>query len=357
MSAASVRGRFIWHELLTTDPAGAARFYTRVLGWTTESWPQHPEYTMFATGKVPLAGYMALPEAAKAMGAPPCWISYIGTPDVDETVRLATSLGARTLTDIMDVPTVGRFVTLMDPQNAVFAAFTPAGPWDRQQRPTGEFMWHEMIADDPDRAFGFYQRLFGWEKTESLDMGGMGIYQMYGWGKESLGGFYRKPPGMTMPDQWLPYVGVPDARRTAPAIVRAGGEVRMGPHQIPSGGWIAIAADPQGAAFSVHSAPAAMKPAARKAAKAKPAATKKKAATKKVKVAVAKRKTAPKKAKVARSKQKVAAKKSAAARRPKRASGKTALLKKATPRKRTAAKRTTKPKARRKPTAKRRARR
>ena len=36
MEAVDVRGRFVWHELMTTDPQAAIGFYTKVIGWGTE---------------------------------------------------------------------------------------------------------------------------------------------------------------------------------------------------------------------------------------------------------------------------------------------------------------------------------
>src|SRR5437773_1647582 len=97
------RGRFVWHELMTTDLKSATAFFTKVVGWKTQSWDQNPSYTMFVFNKRPMAGLMLLPEEAKAMGAPPHWLSYIGTPDVDATAREAAALGATILKQPTDI--------------------------------------------------------------------------------------------------------------------------------------------------------------------------------------------------------------------------------------------------------------
>jgi len=48
MSNADIRGRFIWHELLTTDTAGAAAFYAGTFLMPTmvrlREWYASPEY-------------------------------------------------------------------------------------------------------------------------------------------------------------------------------------------------------------------------------------------------------------------------------------------------------------------------
>ncbi|HEV2106030.1 MAG TPA: VOC family protein [Candidatus Eisenbacteria bacterium] len=312
MANDKVRGRFIWHELMTTDPKAAAAFYTKVTGWKTESWPQNPSYTMFTGEAGAVAGYMELPADARAMGAPPSWLCYIGTPDLDQTLRLAQDLGGRVLKGTEEVPSVGRFAVLQDPQGAVFAAFTPVGgPMGDDKPKLGSFSWHELITTDWNAAFTFYQRLFGWEKTEAMDMGPMGTYQMYGWPGNTLGGMFNKPPDVPGPPRWLAYVQVRDSKAAAEAATRLGGRVMQGPMEVPGGDWIAQAMDPQGVAFAVHSKKAAAakpaaKPAAKKAAAKKPAARKPAA-----KKAAAKKKPARRKAA-----RKPARKKAAAKRRP-----------------------------------------
>ena len=264
MSDATVRGRFVWHELLTTDTAAAAVFYEKVIGWKPQAWPQDPSYNMFAAKAGPVAGLMALPEDAKKMGSPPCWVTYVGTPDVDETARQAAEIGGTILKEPTDIPSVGRFAVIQDPQGAVFSAFTPLqGPMGGDAMPLGDFSWHELITTDRPAAFSFYERLFGWVKTEATEMGpGMGLYQMFGWPGKTLGGMFsnRHVPG---PPHWLAYTMVPDSKRVADLVPKLGGRVLHGPREVPGGDWIATCSDPQGAVFAVHSVkPAVPEPAA-----------------------------------------------------------------------------------------------
>jgi len=61
MSTADIRGRFIWHELLTTDTAAAAAFYPRVVPWRTQP-SSMPGYTLWMAGQTQIGGLMALPQ-------------------------------------------------------------------------------------------------------------------------------------------------------------------------------------------------------------------------------------------------------------------------------------------------------
>ena len=255
------RGRFVWHELMTTDPDAAVRFYSKVVGWQVQSWEADPSYRLWTMGGPPRGGLMRLPEEARRTGTPPYWLMYVAVPDVDATVRQATSLGGRTRVPAQDI-SVGRFAVLEDPQGATFAVYKPAPgqPPTSDAAGLAEFSWHELATTNWRAAWDFYHALFGWEKTEAMDMGPGGIYQMYGrgGGGPTLGGIYDKPAEMPAPPAWLCYVTVPSADKAAATVKRLGGRVVSGPMEVPGGGRIAQCVDPQGAMFAVHStAPAA----------------------------------------------------------------------------------------------------
>ncbi len=258
MAQQTTRGRFVWHELLTNDPKAAIDFYTRLIGWKAQAWDKDPAYTLLLAESGPIGGVMAPPPEAKSAGAPPSWLHYLDTPDVSATVDAAVRLGAKVYKQVTQIPDVGRFAVLADPQGAVFATITPQSPSQINDPPLlGEFSWHELATTDQVAALGFYQQLFGWEKTEAMDMGPMGIYQMFGWAGKSVGGIYNKPKDMPASPHWLGYAVVPDSRRIAEAVPAAGGKVLNGPMEVPGGGLIVMCVDPQGAAFAVHSMAAA----------------------------------------------------------------------------------------------------
>ncbi|MDP3775089.1 MAG: VOC family protein [Gemmatimonadales bacterium] len=292
-------GRFCWHELLTTDTDAAAAFYTKVVGWGLIPWEQDPSYRMWSADGVPIGGLMALPDDAKRMGAPPHWLWYGSTPNVDDTVAHAYRLGAKPLSGMIDVPNVGRMAVMSDPQGAVFAAYQPAGETsghDGKPR-VGEFSWHELATTDWKAAFDFYRALFGWEKTDVMDMGPGGMYLMFGRLGVTLGGIYNKPPEMPAPPHWLCYARVPDADKAAALATKLGGKILNGPMDPPGGDRIYQCMDPQGAAFAVHAVAVAAVVAARPAKRAaKPKAAPAKKTTKK-KTKSAKKKTARKQAK------------------------------------------------------------
>jgi predicted enzyme related to lactoylglutathione lyase len=107
-----------WNELMTTDLEGAREFYKGLFDWNLKV---SPEYTEIHVGEKPAGGLMQQP----VPGSPSSWTPYLMVESVDATVDKAKSLGAQVYVQ-HDIPNVGRFAYLGDPQGAVFAVFTPA---------------------------------------------------------------------------------------------------------------------------------------------------------------------------------------------------------------------------------------
>jgi predicted enzyme related to lactoylglutathione lyase len=262
MSGDLSRGHFVWHELQTTDPGAAKAFYTALIGWGTHEYEGLGQpYSFLMQGEMPLGGVMQLPPEAAAAGAPPNWMSYVTTPDVDATTARASKLGATVLVPPSDIPEMGRFSVLQDPQGAVLATWKAAGEIGGHGGPPnlGEFSWHELYSSDWEKAFAFYSDLFGWKKLTPMDMGPAGIYQLFGRTDLPLGGMFTKPAEMPGPCCWMYYVLVPDVHQGAEKVKKLGGQVLNGPLEVPGGDWIVQCTDPQGAAFALHhrAAPAA----------------------------------------------------------------------------------------------------
>lgn len=249
------QGAFIWYELMTENLDAAKEFYTKTIGWKTIDWSgDDMTYTMFAVGERTVAGLMKLPEEAKNMGAPPHWGGYVGVTDTDATAGKAEVEGGRVLVPPTDIPEVGKFTVIADPQGAVLQSFTSASESAEEKvaPEVGDFTWHELATTDIEGAVRFYSALYGWNKTEAMDMGGGNIYQMFGIGEKALGGIFVKPPEMPAPPHWLFYIRVVDISATIDAVNAHGGKVLNGPMEVPGGDLVAQCMDPQGAAFAIH---------------------------------------------------------------------------------------------------------
>ncbi len=113
-------GSFTWNELQTNDADRAAAFYSAVLGWAAESaeMPSGITYTSFMIGDRPVAGMMTIQSDWGPV--PPNWGIYLAVDDCDQAVATAVELGGTEEVPAQDVPDVGRFALVKDPQGARF---------------------------------------------------------------------------------------------------------------------------------------------------------------------------------------------------------------------------------------------
>jgi predicted enzyme related to lactoylglutathione lyase len=248
-------GRYIWYELITTDLDAASRFYDDVVGWTHEDMTGGDmTYRVVKANGDGVGGMLIIPQEAKAMGAPPSWTGYVCVDDCDAAADKIKRLGGQVIRAPGDIPDVGRFAVVADPQGAVFEIMTPL-PMD-PPRPhaargeKGHTSWHELYTGEVEPAFAFYAEMFGWRKDEAMDMGPMGTYQLYANQDGVIGGMMKKPPQFARPS-WLYYFQVGDIDAAVDRLTKGGGQVFNGPMQVPGGDWIIQGADPQGAMFAL----------------------------------------------------------------------------------------------------------
>ena len=119
-------GAFSWCELMTTNAASAKEFYTKLFGWTTEDMSVAPgmNYTVVKAAGNGIGGIMAMHQGPER--TPPHWATYVTVDDVDAVAKTAQQLGGKVLVGPQDIPTVGRFCVIQDPQGAVISAITYA---------------------------------------------------------------------------------------------------------------------------------------------------------------------------------------------------------------------------------------
>ena len=250
---ATLLGRMLWYELLTTDRDAAKAFYAAVVGWGVTPFEESPEpYDVWIRSDGGLVGgVMTIPEG---MSVPPHWVMYVGVPHLEDAVASIERGGGSALSPVIEVPTVGRMRTMKDPQGAVFSVYEPSSaPGAPESEPRiGDASWHELYTTDAEAALRFYTELFGWRPTEAMDMGPMGKYHMFG-RAFPLGGMMNKLPEMAqVPNSWNIYFRVPDVHAAAERVKANGGQVLNGPMEVPGGDWVVNCMDPQGAAFSLH---------------------------------------------------------------------------------------------------------
>jgi predicted enzyme related to lactoylglutathione lyase len=123
MEPFKTHGAFSWNELMTSDPQAAAKFYGELFGWTFDTMDSDKgAYRVIKVGGAGVGGIMKTPPNAGPM--PPSWFGYVTVSDIDATAKRCTELGGKVLMPPTEIPKVGRFAVLQDPQGAVLNAIT-----------------------------------------------------------------------------------------------------------------------------------------------------------------------------------------------------------------------------------------
>ena len=252
-------GDFIWYELMTPDPDGAKAFYDSVVGWDIEPQPSGDmDYRMIRRSDGRNAGgVMRLTSEMASHGARPTWLAYLNVPDVDDAVAKIEAAGGKALMPPFDIPEVGRIALVSDPQGAPFYIMKPIPPANDPNAVSDVFSpdapqrvgWNELQTSDVEAARSFYGSQFGWGSDEFMDMGDMGKYRFWDHNGTRLGALFDAGNGQ--PPHWRFYIRVPSISAAKSTVEAKGGTVHMGPHQVPTGDWIIVGSDPQGAEFAL----------------------------------------------------------------------------------------------------------
>lgn len=258
------KGRFVWYELGTRAPEKALDFYTKVAGWGSKKWDMAPiPYTILtrsADDETGVGGMFTMSEPDFPPDLPSHFMASLYTENVDATAERTKELGGKVHHGPADIPEVGRFAIIEDPQGAFIALLQTNGPASEGEKEPqmGDFVWNELMTTDYAAAFDFYKDLFNWQIDQDMPMDDNMIYRIFRpeGGERSVGGIFTKPADMPGPSAWLYYINVPDLNAALETVKENGGQVLNGPMQVPGGAHIAQCTDPEGTFFALHTPPA-----------------------------------------------------------------------------------------------------
>lgn len=260
-------GQFVWFELMTRDIDRAKTFFGSVAGWHYHNWEvsNGAPYVMLsptADPKASVGGMMEMREPEFPAQIPSHFMGYVSVDSADATVAHAVSLGASVIHGPEDIPKVGRFAIISDPQGAIFSVLESLNnEWEKERPAPGHVCWCELLTNDINAAFDFYNQLFGWTIKTDMDMGGGEIYRLVSCPNSpsesdyGFGGMF-KMPSQGMHPAWSYYIAVADLDASLAAVVANGGKVLNGPMDVPGDDRVAQCVDAEGTHFglsSIHS--------------------------------------------------------------------------------------------------------
>lgn len=241
-------GRFVWHDLMTTDGKASQQFYCSLFDWQIHELPmQNCIYRMILAGPGPIGGIVEEKNIPVSH-----WMPYVATEDVDAAARRVQQLKGTICVPPTDIPGTGRFAVVGDPQGAFFSLYKglpESQGFDPDLPVPGRICWNELLSSDDRAAQTFYSALFGWQE-QPKDMGPMGTYRVQMLGSKQVGGIMKNPQHGA-PSCWLAYFLAPDLVAATTRAGKLGAKTLMANVPIPGVGAFSLLQDPIGATFAL----------------------------------------------------------------------------------------------------------
>jgi len=241
-------GKFIWHDLLTSEPAKAGQFYEALFGWDIE---YHPNYSLVRNGDKLIAGIVKA-QSAEQQARGGLWLPTASVADVDATAKLVTAHGGKILKGPLDMGQRGRAMLIRDSQQADLLILSTAGGDPVDAEPAiGDWLWDELWSKDPDGIEPFYAAVFGYDQVLANDS-----YSVLLRDKQWRAGI-RLVRDEIEHLLWVPVIRVADTQATTQRVAELGGSVKVASGEVPGNPDIALIADTTGALLLIQRWPSA----------------------------------------------------------------------------------------------------
>jgi predicted enzyme related to lactoylglutathione lyase len=238
-------GKFVWAELITTDPVTAAKFYSGILGWTANIIEHNGRtYTVLSNGRRPVAG-LAPPQGTTHPRVSR-WISYVTVPDINATLALVPEAGGQVQSPAQDFPDRATQAIITDSEGSSVGLLRSGSGDSADAEPQpGDWHWFELYARDPKTAAAFYGRVLPYSAIPdtSTNLKSDWLLLTDGFPRAGITPLTEREepaPG------WLGIVRVNDLDGLMAQVVRLGGQILMAPHGGAYRGRLAIVTDPTG---------------------------------------------------------------------------------------------------------------
>jgi predicted enzyme related to lactoylglutathione lyase len=238
-------GKLVWADLFTTDPDGATKFYTALLGWTAtplSRWGK--SYTVFSADGVPVAGLS--PRSVQGSNHPSRWIGYYAVTDIDATLALLAKSGATVRAPSHNFPNRGYQAIVTDPDGIPIGILQSSSgdAADSEPKP-GTWNWFELYVKDTTATSEFYHNTLGFDVAPETHSDRKSDFVL-STGGQARGGIAPKPDGEDAKAAWLGVIRVADLDKTLALVPGLGGEVLVPPHSAEFGSRFAIILDSTG---------------------------------------------------------------------------------------------------------------
>ncbi len=248
MSRSTYRhGHIVWHELMAPDGAAAEKFYGELFGWSFK----HSDMGEMGTYRVVVAGGReqgGIVQTDPKHGIAAHWAGYVSVPDVDAAAKTAAEHGGRVTCAPMDIPNIGRFAYVLDPEGAGFVVFRDnQGDATPPEMPgLGDFCWDTLAVHNGEQALAFYGAVVGWTRGKFGEAPGLFLATAEGQTIVDV-----EAPQGGAPSHWMTHVVVQNLEAARANAESLGAKIYAPQIEVPGVGKMAVIGDPWGAVISI----------------------------------------------------------------------------------------------------------
>ena len=236
-------GKFVWHDLVTSDVATTKSFYGQLFNWTFE---QRGRYTIVSLNDKQIGGILDIQPKTQERHAAR-WISSLSVSDVDQAASVVSANGGKVHRGPENIGDRGRVALVSDPQGAQLSLIhTKKGDPGDGPIADGSWLWHELWTNNPNDSVTFYQELAGYSTVEELDS-----YLILKAGDKWRAGI-RNLFNQVLEQRWVPVIKVNDVKEISVLAKQLGGKVLIEPENPDYIDQVALLADPSGALFMIQ---------------------------------------------------------------------------------------------------------
>jgi hypothetical protein len=239
-------GKFVWADLFSADVDAAVDFYSKLFGWTATAYGTNAHrYVVMANDGRPVAGVAARPRGAGEQGKAR-WIGYVSVLNADNAVSAATAAGGRLMVEPRNIARRGTHAIVADNQGALVGMLaSSSGDAEDFRADVGDWIWAQLLTDQPDKAVQFYQSVFGYTGMPDIRGKGGDDYLLVSQGY-ARAGISHLPAATQAKPTWIGFVRVTDLAETLARVQSLGGRILRAPALELFDGKLAIIADPLG---------------------------------------------------------------------------------------------------------------
>jgi predicted enzyme related to lactoylglutathione lyase len=165
-------GKFVWRDLITTNPDAATKFYGALLGWEfKDAGEEAKHYIVISQNGRPIGGILDS-RGKKAEKVQSMWVSSLSVKDVSAAIAAVNAAGGKVLWGPKTLGARGPVVLVADPEKAPLALMRAPGGDPADDEPViNGWLWTELWSRQPDSAVQFYSRLAPYQSrpSENLD--------------------------------------------------------------------------------------------------------------------------------------------------------------------------------------------